>query len=46
VDGVTTVASPVPLAVGEMVSATVTGSEGVDLAADALPATPRPGQTR
>jgi len=46
VDGVTTVASPVPLAVGDMVSATVTGSEGVDLTADALPAAPRPGQTR
>jgi len=46
VDGVTTVASPVPLAVGEMVGARVTGSEGVDLTADALPAAPRPGQTR
>src|SRR5262249_17227347 len=45
VDGVTTVASPVPLAAGDMVSATVTGSEGVDLTADARPATP-PGQTR
>jgi MiaB/RimO family radical SAM methylthiotransferase len=46
VDGVTAVASPVPLAVGDMVSATVTGSEGVDLTADALPAAPRPGQPR
>ncbi len=46
VDGVTTVASPVPLAAGEMVGAQVTGSEGVDLTADALPAAPRPGQTR
>src|SRR5215470_17400714 len=46
VDGVTTVASPVPLAAGDMVSATVTGSEGVDLTAGALPAAPRPGQPR
>jgi ribosomal protein S12 methylthiotransferase RimO len=46
VDGVTTVASPVPLAAGDMVSAGVTGSEGVDLTADALPAAPRPGPTR
>jgi ribosomal protein S12 methylthiotransferase RimO len=46
VDGATTVASPVPLAVGDMVSARVTGSEGVDLTADALPAAPRPGPTR
>src|SRR5439155_27270721 len=46
VDGVTTVASPVPLAAGEMVSARVTGSEGVDLTADPLAAAPRPGQTR
>src|SRR6266550_3656146 len=45
VDGVTTVASPVPLAAGYMVRARVTGSEGVDLTADALPAAPRPGQT-
>ena len=46
VDGATTVASPVPLATGDMVSARVTGSEGVDLTADALPAAPRPGPTR
>jgi MiaB/RimO family radical SAM methylthiotransferase len=46
VDGVTTVASPVPLAVGDLVGARVTGSEGVDLTADAWPAPPRPGQTR
>jgi MiaB/RimO family radical SAM methylthiotransferase len=46
VDGATTVASPVPLAVGDMVSARVTGSEGVDLTADTLPAAPRPGPTR
>ena len=46
VDGATTVASPVPLAVGDMVSARVTGSEGVDLTADVLPAAPRPGPTR
>ena len=45
VDGVTTVASPVPLGAGDMVSARVTGSEGVDLTADALPAAP-PGPTR
>jgi ribosomal protein S12 methylthiotransferase len=46
VDGVTTVASPAPLAAGDMVGATVTGSEGVDLTADALPAGPRRGQPR
>ena len=46
VDGTTTVASPVPLAVGDMVGATVTGSEGVDLTADARPAGPRRGQPR
>jgi tRNA A37 methylthiotransferase MiaB len=46
VDGVTTVASPVPLAAGDMVGARVTGSEGVDLMADARPAPRRPGQTR
>jgi len=46
VDGATTVASPVPLAAGDMVSATVTGSEGVDLTADARPVPRRPGQTR
>src|SRR5262252_1116757 len=46
VDGVTTVASPVPLAAGDMVSARVTGSEGVDLTAGALPAASRPGQPR
>jgi hypothetical protein len=46
VDGATTVASPAPLAAGDMVGATVTGSEGVDLTADALPAGPRRGQPR
>ncbi len=35
VDGVTTVRSPAPLAVGDMVSAVVVGSEGVDLVAEA-----------
>jgi hypothetical protein len=39
------VASPVRLAAGDMVGARVTGSEGVDLTADARPAPPRPGQT-
>jgi ribosomal protein S12 methylthiotransferase len=34
VDGVVTVMSGVPLAVGDMVQASVTGSEGVDLTAD------------
>jgi len=37
VDGVTTVTSPVPLAVGDLVRAVVTGSEGVDLIADVKP---------
>jgi hypothetical protein len=46
VDGVTTVASPAPLAAGDMVGATVTGSEGVDLTADARPAGPQRGQPR
>jgi ribosomal protein S12 methylthiotransferase len=36
VDGVTTVRSPVPLAPGDLVRAVVTGSEGVDLIADAI----------
>jgi ribosomal protein S12 methylthiotransferase len=36
VDGVTTVRSAVPLAPGDMVRAVVTGSDGVDLIADAL----------
>jgi ribosomal protein S12 methylthiotransferase len=44
VDGMTTVRSPAPLAVGSMTAATVTGSDGVDLLAEALPAAPRPGQ--
>jgi ribosomal protein S12 methylthiotransferase len=44
VDGATSVRSPVPLAVGTMTAATVTGSEGVDLMAEAVPAAPRPGQ--
>jgi MiaB/RimO family radical SAM methylthiotransferase len=35
VDGVVTVTSDLPLAVGDMVQARVTGSEGVDLTADA-----------
>jgi ribosomal protein S12 methylthiotransferase len=50
VDGVTTVRSPTPLTTGGMVRATVVTSQGVDLVADALPATspaaPRPSQTR
>jgi ribosomal protein S12 methylthiotransferase len=37
VDGVTTVRSAVPLAPGDMVRVVVTGSEGVDLIADAVP---------
>ena len=36
VDGVTTVRSPVPLAVGDLITARVVASEGVDLAAAAL----------
>jgi ribosomal protein S12 methylthiotransferase len=36
VDGVTTVRSPVPLAPGDMVRAVVSGSDGVDLIADAI----------
>jgi ribosomal protein S12 methylthiotransferase len=44
VDGVTSVRSPVPLAVGSLAAATVTGSDGVDLVAEALPAAARPGQ--
>jgi ribosomal protein S12 methylthiotransferase len=36
VDGVTTVRSTVPLAPGDMVRAVVTGSDGVDLIADAI----------
>jgi ribosomal protein S12 methylthiotransferase len=35
VDGVTTVRSPAPLTVGDIVSAVVVGSEGVDLVAEA-----------
>ena len=41
VDGVTTVAATVPLAPGQMVRAVVTGSDGVDLAADAIAAVRR-----
>ena len=43
VDGVTTVRSTVPLAPGDLVRALVTGSDGVDLTADAIlsAATPR-----
>jgi ribosomal protein S12 methylthiotransferase len=37
VDGVTTVNSPTPLAIGSMISARVVASQGVDLVADALP---------
>jgi ribosomal protein S12 methylthiotransferase len=44
VDGVTSVRSPVPLAVGSLAAATVTGSDGVDLTAEVLPAAARPGQ--
>jgi ribosomal protein S12 methylthiotransferase len=40
VDGVTTVRTPVPLAPGDLVRAVVTGSDGVDLVADAI----RPGR--
>ena len=36
VDGVTTVRSAAPLAPGDMVRAVVTGSDGVDLIADAI----------
>jgi ribosomal protein S12 methylthiotransferase len=39
VDGVTTVTSAMPLAVGDMVTAVVTGSEGVDLTATVLAGT-------
>jgi ribosomal protein S12 methylthiotransferase RimO len=46
VDGVTTVRSPEPLAVGSIVAARVVGSQGVDLLADALPAAPLPNQPR
>ena len=47
VDGVTTVRSAVPLAPGDMVRVVVTGSEGVDLIADAIPsaAVSRPADT-
>ena len=46
VDGMTTVSSAVPLAPGDMVRAVVTGSDGVDLMADALwpPGEPRPAR--
>jgi ribosomal protein S12 methylthiotransferase len=37
VDGVTTIRSAVPLAPGDIVRAVVTGSDGVDLIADAIP---------
>ena len=36
VDGLTTVRSVIPLAPGDMVRAVVTGSDGVDLIADAI----------
>jgi len=36
VDGITTVRSAVPLVPGDMVRAVVTGSDGVDLIADAI----------
>ena len=47
VDGVTTVRSTVPLVPGDMVRVVVTGSEGVDLIADAIPlaAVSRPAGT-
>jgi ribosomal protein S12 methylthiotransferase len=38
VDGATTVASPTPLAIGDMVGARIVASQGVDLVADAIPA--------
>jgi len=44
VDGVTSVRSGSPLAVGSLVAATVTGSDGVDLTAETLLAAARPGQ--
>jgi ribosomal protein S12 methylthiotransferase len=46
VDGMTTVSSALPLAPGDMVRAVVTGSDGVDLMADALwpPGEPRPAR--
>ena len=44
VDGATSVRSPSPLAVGSLVAATVTGSDGVDLTAETLLAAARPGQ--
>ena len=40
VNGVTTVSSPAPLATGDMISARVVASQGVDLVADAIPAAP------
>jgi ribosomal protein S12 methylthiotransferase len=45
VDGVTTVSSRRPLAIGELVAVRVTGAEGVDLLAECLPrgAAGRPG---
>jgi len=43
VDGVTTVRAAAPLAVGDFVTARVTGSDGVDLTADAVAATGRSG---
>ncbi len=47
VDGMTTVSSALPLAPGDMVRAVVTGSDGVDLMADALePADARQGAYR
>jgi MiaB/RimO family radical SAM methylthiotransferase len=50
VDGVTTVSSPAPLTAGDMISARVVASQGVDLLADAIlaasPTAPRPDQTR
>jgi ribosomal protein S12 methylthiotransferase len=47
VDGMTTVSSALPLAPGDMVRAVVTGSDGVDLMADALRPSdwPTPPQT-
>jgi ribosomal protein S12 methylthiotransferase len=42
VDGVTTVRSTLPLAPGDLVRALVTGSDGVDLTADAIPSAAAP----
>jgi hypothetical protein len=46
VDGVTTVRSPAPLTVGDIVSAVVVGSEGVDLVAEARVSAPAAASAR